>query len=44
MKRDGSSIPTHTRGGSDIIGCIPKTGRFLAVEVKRPGNNPTAEQ
>jgi hypothetical protein len=44
MKRDGSYIPTHTRGVSDIIGCIPKTGRFLAIEVKRPGNKPTAEQ
>ena len=44
MKRDGSYIPTHTRGVSDIIGCLPKTGRFLAIEVKRPGNKPTAEQ
>lgn len=43
MKRDGSYIPMDTRGVSDIIGCIPKTGRFLAVEVKRPGNKPTAE-
>jgi len=44
MKRDGSYIPTHTRGVSDIIGCIPKTGRFLAIEVKRPGGKPTLEQ
>jgi hypothetical protein len=43
-KPDGGYIPTHTRGVSDIIGCIPKTGRFLAIEVKRPGNKPTAEQ
>ena len=38
-KPDGGYIPTHTRGVSDIIGCIPKTGRFLAIEVK-----PTGEQ
>ena len=44
MKRDGSHISTHTRGVSDIIGCIPKTGRFLAIEVKRPGGKPTPEQ
>ena len=43
-KPDGSYIPTHTRGVSDIIGCIPKTGRFLALEVKRPGGKPTPEQ
>jgi hypothetical protein len=43
-KPDGGYIPTHTRGVSDIIGCLPKTGRFLAIEVKRPGNKPTAEQ
>jgi hypothetical protein len=43
-KPDGGYIPTLTRGVSDIIGCIPKTGRFLAIEVKRPGNKPTAEQ
>lgn len=43
-KPDGSYIPTHTRGVSDIIGCIPKTGRFLAIEVKRPGGKPTSEQ
>jgi hypothetical protein len=43
-KPDGGYIPTHTRGVSDIIGCIPKTGRFLAIEVKRPGNRPTPEQ
>ena len=43
-KPDGSYIPTHTRGVSDIIGCLPKTGRFLAIEVKRPGGKPTPEQ
>ena len=43
-KPDGSYIPTHTRGVSDIIGCLPKTGRFLAIEVKRPGVKATPEQ
>jgi hypothetical protein len=43
-KPDGSYIPTHTRGVSDIIGCLPKTGRFLAIEVKRPSGKPTQEQ
>src|ERR1041385_2983345 len=42
--RDGCYIPSHTRGVSDIIGCIPKTGRFMAIEVKRLGGKPTAEQ
>ena len=42
--RDGRYIPSHTRGVSDIIGCIPKTGRYLAIEVKRPGGKPTPEQ
>lgn len=43
-KLDGSYIPTHTRGVSDIIGCLPKSGRFLAIEVKRPGGKATQEQ
>lgn len=30
-------------GSSDILGCLPD-GRFLAIEVKRPGNKPTIEQ
>jgi hypothetical protein len=30
-------------GSSDLIG-ITATGRFLAIEVKRPGNKPTPEQ
>jgi hypothetical protein len=38
-----SYIPSHTRGVSDIIGCL-KDGRFLAIEVKRPGGRPTPEQ
>lgn len=31
------------KGCSDILGQL-KDGRFLAIEVKRPGNKPTAEQ
>jgi hypothetical protein len=31
------------KGIADIIGCFPN-GRFLAVEVKLPGNKPTPEQ
>jgi len=30
-------------GSSDIIGIMPD-GRFLAIEVKKPGKKPTAEQ
>ena len=30
-------------GSSDIIGIMPD-GRFLAIEVKRPGKNPTPAQ
>lgn len=30
-------------GGSDLIGWT-SAGRFLAIEVKRPGKNPTKEQ
>src|SRR5690242_9737335 len=42
--REGRYIPSHTRGVSDIIGCIPTSGRFLAIEVKRPGGKLTQEQ
>lgn len=31
-------------GCSDILGVLPRTGRFLAVECKRPGNRPTDDQ
>lgn len=31
------------KGISDIIGCL-KDGRFLAIEVKRPGAKPSADQ
>ena len=32
------------RGQSDILGVLPPTGRLLACETKRPGQNPTPEQ
>jgi len=31
------------KGIADIIGCLP-SGRFLAIEVKRPGGKMTPEQ
>ena len=38
-------LDSLTRGVSDIIiGVIPPSGRFLAIEVKRPGGKPLAEQ
>jgi hypothetical protein len=42
---DGSAEyrPSPTRGVADILGVLPG-GRFLAIEVKRPGNNPTDSQ
>jgi len=42
-KPDGSYIPSHTRGVSDILGILPN-GRFLAIEVKQEGKYPTPEQ
>jgi hypothetical protein len=32
------------RGVSDILGILKNTGRFLAIEVKVPGNKPTIYQ
>lgn len=32
------------KGSSDLIGMLPPSGRFLAVEVKRPGERPTPAQ
>lgn len=32
------------RGVSDILGILPPSGRWLAIEVKRPGKEPTADQ
>lgn len=46
FKKDtGSYIPLSSgeKGISDIIGCLPD-GRFLAIEVKKPGGRPSPEQ
>jgi hypothetical protein len=45
MKASGQYIPLPAgdRGMSDMIVCLPD-GKFAAIEVKRPGNKPTAEQ
>jgi hypothetical protein len=32
------------KGGADIWGVLPPTGRLLCVETKRPGKKPTIEQ
>ena len=32
------------KGGADLIGIRRRDGRFVAVEVKAPGNKPRAEQ
>lgn len=42
-KADGSWIPSQSRGTADIIGVL-RSGRFLAVEVKRPGGKLSKEQ
>lgn len=39
---DQRYMPIGLRGKSDILGCYK--GRFLAIEVKRPGSFPTPEQ
>jgi len=31
-------------GSSDILGILKPSGRFLAIEVKKPGEKPTQEQ
>ena len=45
-RKDGSEayVPFGIPGQSDILGIIPPIGRFLAIEVKKPGNKPTTEQ
>jgi hypothetical protein len=45
MKPNGSYIPLAfgEKGISDVIGCLPD-GRFLAIEVKKPGGRPKPEQ
>ena len=40
---DGRAMKMGERGDSDIIGML-FDGRFLAIEVKRPGEVPTPEQ
>jgi hypothetical protein len=42
-KPDGSYIPSGCKGVSDILGILPG-GRFLAIEVKRPGGKATQLQ
>ena len=46
MKRDGRYVQftRGMKGVSDLIGCIPPAGRFLAVEVKYGKNKPTKDQ
>jgi hypothetical protein len=39
----GQYVKFGFRGMPDILGCL-KGGRLLAVEVKRPGKSPTADQ
>ena len=41
--RPGQFIRSGERGTADIIGIL-KGGRFLGIEVKREGKNPTPEQ
>ena len=36
-------IPPPQKGISDLLVCAPD-GRFIAIEIKRPGNKPTPEQ
>ena len=36
-------VPIGDKGVSDIIGCSP-TGRFIAVEVKKPGGSASDDQ
>lgn len=45
-KPNGSYIPSQLRGISDIVGILPHTGRFLAIEVKGSGGvvSPHQEQ
>lgn len=37
-------IKAAPAGTADICGWLPRDGRFLAIEVKRPGERPTADQ
>ena len=42
--RDGHFYRFGIKGMADILGVLYPTGRILAIEVKRPGEKPTAEQ
>ena len=37
-------VPSPCRGVSDILGCLPPTGRLLAVEAKVKPNRPSDDQ
>lgn len=37
-------VPFGKKGSSDILGVLKPSGRFLAIEVKAPGAQPTIEQ
>jgi len=41
--KSGGYIPSNAKGVSDILGILPG-GRFLAIEVKRPGGRPSEHQ
>jgi hypothetical protein len=45
-KRNGYRLmrANDVKGTSDILACLPPEGRFLALEVKRPGEKLTPEQ
>lgn len=43
MKPNGSYIPSQMKGIADINGIGPK-GKYMAIEVKRPGGKLTFEQ
>lgn len=42
-KATDSYIPPRQKGISDLLCCAPN-GRFVAIEVKKPGNKPTEHQ
>jgi hypothetical protein len=45
--KGGKSRPMRAgfgNGSADIVGLLPGSGRFLAVECKRPGEKPTKDQ
>jgi hypothetical protein len=42
--RSGHFVRFGAPGSADILGLLSPSGRFLAVEVKRPGGRPTERQ